>query len=227
MDRMNFSLRELKFDPSSAASMTFEGYGAVFGNVDSYGDVIDPGAFAVCLADVKAGRRAWPAMLSQHGGFGLVADDLTPIGVWEDLSEDGTGLRVKGRLADTPRGRDLYTLMRMEPRPAIDGLSIGFIPKEWEPRSKPDDPRRRIKRIDLLEISPVTFPANGRARVSSVKSLGTARDLERLLRDAGLSAAQAKAIAAGGFDALSASGTATARAVRDELTRRRASIAAL
>ena len=180
-------LTELKLAPSEAG-MKFTGYGSVFNNVDAYGDVIEPGAFAQFLADAKSGKQAWPAMLSQHGGFGLTAEDMTPVGVWTDLAEDGKGLKVEGMLADTPRGRELHTLMKMDPRPAIDGLSIGYIPKEWEPRSKPEDPRRRLKRIDLVEISPVTFPANRLARVQNVKSLddlSTLAEIEEYLREAG------------------------------------------
>lgn len=189
MDRKAFQLGGIKLAPSdSAGVMEFSGHGAVFGNVDSYGDVIEPGAFSSFLSDVKQGKQPWPAMLSQHGGWGTSADDMTPVGVWTELSEDGEGLRVVGRLADTPRGRELYTLMKMEPRAAIDGLSIGYIAKDWEPRSKPDDPRRRLKRIDLIEISPVTFPANGKARVKDIKSieaLSSLAEIEKHLRDAG------------------------------------------
>jgi len=202
MERLNLSLSELKFDPGEGAAkaMTFEGYGAAFNNVDSYGDVIMPGSFKQYLEEAQSGKQPWPAMLSQHGGWGISADDLTPVGVWMEMSENTLGLRVKGQLADTPRGRDLYTLMRMEPRPAINGLSISFIVKESEPRSKPEDPRRRIKRIDLLEISLVTFPANRRARVSGVKGIPTIREFEALLRDeAGLSRAEAEAVAQRGY----------------------------
>lgn len=206
MERLNLSLSELKFDPGEGAAkaMTFEGYGAAFNNVDSYGDVIMPGSFKQYLEEAQAGKQPWPAMLSQHGGWGISADDLTPVGVWTEMSENTLGLRVKGQLADTPRGRDLYTLMRMEPRPAINGLSIGFIVKEFEPRSKPEDPRRRIKRIDLMEISLVTFPANRRARVSGVKSIGTIREFEAFLREeGGFSWGQAKALASKGYAAFS------------------------
>lgn len=184
MEHIACGLIELKFDAGKADSMTFSGYGAVFGNVDAYGDIIEPGAFSAFLADVKSGRQRWPAMLSQHGGWGMSADDLTPVGVWTELAEDDKGLKIEGRFADTPRGRELYTLAKMEPRPAIDGLSIGYIAKEWEPRSKPEDPRRRLKRVDLIEISPVTFPANHKALVESVKSvdhLETLKDCEHTL----------------------------------------------
>lgn len=168
-------------------SMEFTGYGAAFNNIDSYGDVIAPGAFAAYLSDMHSGKQPWPAMLSQHGGYGS-AEEMTPIGVWTQLAEDGRGLQVTGKLADTPRGRELYTLMKMSPRPAIDGLSIGYIAKAYTPRSKPEDPRRKITQIDLMEISPVTFPANRNARVASVKSLeefGTLAEIEDCLRDVG------------------------------------------
>jgi HK97 family phage prohead protease len=189
---------ELKFVGNEQDDMLFSGYAAVFNNVDSYGDRIEPGAFAKFLSDANASVQHWPRMLSNHGGYGLTADDFNPIGQWIELSEDGTGLKAVGKLADTPRGREMWTLMKMQPRMAIDGLSIGYIPKEFEPRSKPEEPRRRIKRIDLLEISVVTFPANPLARVSAVKSigdLGDIREIEAFLREEkGFSWSEAKAL---------------------------------
>lgn len=195
-------LVELKFDGGGDAvtGMRFSGYGAVFGNIDKGGDLIEPGAFADFLADVRKGKQEWPAMLSQHGGMGLTAQDVTPVGLWHDLAEDGKGLRSDGEFADTERGRELYVLGKMKPRPAITGLSIGYIAKESVPRSKPDEPRRRLKRIDLIEISPVTFPMNGKARISSVKSIDfitTLADAETYLREVGgLSKSQAVAFIA-------------------------------
>lgn len=142
-------------------------------------------------------------MLSQHGGWQMSAEDITPIGVWTDFAEDGHGLKVTGQLADTPRGLEMYKLMKMSPRPAIDGMSIGYIAKEWEPRSKPEDPKRKLKRIDLIEVSIVTRPANGKARVESVKNDWTERDFERLLtRDAGLSRSDALVVINQGFKSL-------------------------
>lgn len=204
MQNLTCNLRELKFAADEGAqAMSFTGYGAVFGNVDSYGDVIEAGAFSKFLADVKAGNQPWPAMLSQHGGWQMSAEDMTPIGVWTDFAEDGHGLKVAGQLADTPRGLEMYKLMKMSPRPAIDGMSIGYIAKEWEPRSKPEDPKRKLKRIDLIEVSMVTRPANGKARVESVKSDWTERDFERLLtRDAGLSRSEALVVINQGFKSL-------------------------
>jgi hypothetical protein len=194
--RTDCGLREIKLAPSDTEGMTFSGYGAVFGNVDSYGDVIQPGAFADTLAATsKSGT--WPAMLLQHGGMGVSAEDMTPIGIWTELAEDGHGLKVSGKFADTARGREAYALLKMQPRPAIDGLSIGYIAKEWAQRSRPEEPRRTLKKVDLLEVSLVTFPANRQARISAVKSLeqiASLSDAEAFLREVGgLSKSQAVA----------------------------------
>jgi len=195
------NLIEVKALDDSDGQMRFSGYGAVFGNVDSYGDVIKKGAFKDTLRDAKS-SGIYPAMLSQHGGWGLTADDMTPIGLWDSLEEDDTGLKLEGIFAETQRGKEMYTLMKMTPRPAISGLSIGYIAKEYSIGTKPDEPRRTLKKVDLMEISPVTFPANGKARVQSVKNALSIRDLEGALRDVGLSQAEAKALLAGGYKAL-------------------------
>lgn len=201
MDRSFCKLGELKFAKDEVRS--FSGYGAVFGNVDFYGDVIRPGAFADSLAESKTSDR-WPAMLSQHGG--VFADDMMPIGVWTSLSEDGKGLLVEGVLADTPRGEEAYRLLKMQPRPALDGLSIGYRAKEWEVRTKPEEPRRTLKKIDLFEISIVTSPANPLARIDSVKAADMSeREIERLLaRDAGFSRSEVRAFMRDGFNGLKA-----------------------
>lgn len=199
MERAAVGLREVKLAQTETEGMTFEGYGAVFGNVDSYGDVIQPGAFAESLAASQKNGQ-WPAMLLQHGGWGMGAEDMTPIGIWTSMAEDGVGLKVSGKLADTARGREAYALLKMEPRPAINGLSIGYIAKEWAQRSKPEEPRRTLKKVDLLEVSLVTFPANGKARVSAVKAVDditTLADAETFLREVGgLSKSQAVAFIA-------------------------------
>lgn len=191
---------EIKLAADGNGEMTFSGYGAVFDNVDSYGDVIQKGAFVDTLARAKS-TNDWPVMLLQHGGWGMDSESMTPIGIWTLMEEDNIGLKVEGKFADTPRGREAWALAKMTPRPAINGLSIGYIPKEWSMRSRPEEPRRTLKKVDLLEVSLVTFPANPKARVQSVKSGLTVREAERALRDVGFSQTEAKAILAEGFKA--------------------------
>ncbi|MGE3346062.1 MAG: HK97 family phage prohead protease [Ramlibacter sp.] len=179
--------------------MRFKGYGAVFGNVDSYGDVIEPGAFAKSLAEAEK-SGSFPSMLLQHGGWGISAQDLMPVGVWDTLKEDAKGLASEGILAPIQRGQEAYTLLKMKPRPAITGLSIGYIPRKFTTGTKPEEPRRLLHEVELIEVSLVTFPANGKARVTSVKSEGfTERDFERLMQDAGLSRSEARVVINHGF----------------------------
>lgn len=193
---------EVKFLDDGADAGTFEGYGAVFGNVDSYGDVIQKGAFRDTLKDWKKAGKL-PPMLVQHGGWMMTDTDGLPVGKWEAMSEDDTGLAVKGRLInlDTERGKNIYGAMK---EGVLDGISIGYRAKEFALGTKPDEPRRTLKKIDLFEVSVVTFPANGAARVEAVKGaqgVRTIREFEDFLRDAGFSNAQAKAIASRGFKA--------------------------
>lgn len=188
---------ELKF--SGNDSMSFAGYASVFNVVDDYGDVIVPGAFAESLAESRRNGR-WPLMFLNHGVF-AGGFDYVPIGVWTDMAEDGKGLYVEGKLADTERGREVYALMKMKPRPALDGLSIGYNPKRWTSGTKPKEPRRTLEAVDLIEVSVVSLPANPKAKVTSVKHSEklTIFDAERALRAAGFSHNEVKAILAHGF----------------------------
>lgn len=193
---------EVKFAVDAQPGV-FSGYGAMFGNLDAYRDVIQPGAFKKSLADWKKQKRL-PPMLVQHGGWGVSDSDGLPIGVWTSMAEDDKGLLVEGRLInlDTDRGKQIHGAMKEK---ALDGLSIGFNVKEYTAGTKPEEPRRLLKAIDLVELSVVTMPANGLARISDVKSdrpFKTIREFEQFLRDeGGCSHAQAKAIAAQGFKA--------------------------
>ena len=187
MEHKFVKLTEVKASTKDGERL-FEGYGAVYGNLDSYKDIIVPGAFADFLKELKAGQHRWPAMLSQHGGFGLTSQDLTPIGAWTEITEDKDGLYVKGQLANTPRGLEMYELMKMSPRPAIDGMSIGYRVKEAidvQDENAPEE--RRLTKLHLREISPVTFPANELALVESVKSmideLDSMSSIERFFRE--------------------------------------------
>lgn len=202
----NCNLIEVKFAGSDSGTgtdeMTFSGYGAVFGNVDSGGDLIVKGAFKDTLREIKKTGQ-WPDMLMLHGGWGMGVADMTPVGVWTSMEEDDFGLKVEGKLADTPRGIEAYKLMKMTPRPAITGMSIGYFAKEFSIGTKPGEPPRTLKKVDLFELSLVTRPMNGKARVQAVKNgIPTIRIAEQALRDVGFSQQEAKAILAEGFKAI-------------------------
>lgn len=191
---------EIKLAANEADSKvgTISGYGSVFGNADAYGDVVQKGAFKATLADWKK-RKNLPKMFLQHGSFMGPAEDGIPIGKWTLMEEDDMGLKVEGELfaLDTQKGRYIYEGLKSG---ALDGLSIGYIPREVAYGKKPEEPPRTLKKVDLFEVSIVTFPANTEARVEAVKSIEdfvTLSEVEDFLRDAGrFSRSEAKTLMA-------------------------------
>ncbi len=171
----------------------FEGLASTFGNRDMAGDVVEPGAFAGTLA--RPGRIK---MLWQH-------DARAPIGVWEKIRETAAGLEVKGRLVlEVQQARETLALLKAG---AVDALSIGFSVMSGGAFFDRESGVRRIKAVELWEISVVTFPANPKARVERIKAhtahLPTEREFERrLMRDAGFSRSQARTVLKSGYKAL-------------------------
>jgi HK97 family phage prohead protease len=131
-----------------------EGYASLFGKRDQGGDVVRKGAYAASLkALTAAGRRV--KMLWQH-------DPSQPIGVWDEVREDGTGLYVKGRILDgVEKGREAAALLAAG---AIDGLSIGYRTLRAEKDGKG---QRLLSELELWEVSLVTFPMLPEARVAA------------------------------------------------------------
>jgi len=168
----------------------FSGYGSVFGEVDTYNEVVAPGAFQESLTELKAKGRKVP-ILWQHR-----ADQ--PLGTYESLKEDLKGLWVDGRLlvSAVSQAREAQALMKAG---AVTGLSIGYYVRESSYDEKTGI--RTLTRLDLLEVSLVTFPANDAARVDAIKmklahgGLPTLPEFESFLREAGFSKSKAAVIA--------------------------------
>ena len=168
---------------SVEADGTFKGYASVFGELDSYRDIVLPGAFKKSLENDFAAKGRNVPMLWQHNA-------ANPIGIYTEIKEDEVGLYVQGECnMDVQQGRECHSLMKQG---ALSGLSIGYntVTSEWDEKSL----SRKLMEVDLWEISPVTFPAGDSARVSSVKSIEgftTLSECEDALRDAGFSSKEA------------------------------------
>jgi len=177
----------------------FSGYGSVFNTEDSYGDVVVKGAFTESLQDWAAKGRM-PSLLWQH-------DVSEPIGVYTRMEEDDEGLYVEGRLLvdDDPLAKRAHAHLKAG---SLSGMSIGYsLPPEGWSHDKEKD-IYVLSKINLWEVSLVTFPANDEARVSQVKSIlshgqtPNIRQVEHCLRDVGFSARQAKAFIADGYSGI-------------------------
>ena len=139
---------ELKFaggKPVMTEGAVIEGYASRFGLPDQGGDIVAKGAFGASLARLAA-KGDKVRMLWQH-------DPTKPIGVWDEIREDETGLWVKGRLlSEVALAREAATLIEAG---AIDGLSIGYRTVRAE---KDQKGRRVLTEVELWEVSLVTFP---------------------------------------------------------------------
>jgi uncharacterized protein len=141
------------------AQGTLEGYASLYNIEDSQADLLAPGAFDASLKDWARQHRN-PPLLWQH-------DPAQPIGVWQMLKSDATGLYVRGQLFihEIAKAAEAYALLK---RGALSGLSIGFRPEVV--RRDAQRGVRVLERVKLYEISLVTFPALEAARVSAVKA---------------------------------------------------------
>lgn len=155
--RKDYRLEIKRLDESGE----FEGLASRTGNQDLQGDVVEQGAFKRTLDHRTKSGRAVP-VLWQH-------DFREPIGriMPADMVETDKGLEIKGRLTmSVARAREARDLASDG---VLGGMSIGFdIPKN---KAIFDEKLggRRIKELRLWEVSLVTFPANPKAVIHSVK----------------------------------------------------------
>ncbi|MBB3972773.1 HK97 family phage prohead protease [Hansschlegelia beijingensis] len=145
---------------------TLVGYAAVFERVATissyFKEQIASGAFADAIdGDILA--------LVEHDRSRVVG--RTKSGTLR-LAEDGKGLRVEIDVPDTTVGNDLWVLVE---RGDIAGMSFGFrvVKETWDESTTP--PTRTIEKLELVEVSAVTFPAYEDTEIG-VRSLQEFRD---------------------------------------------------
>ena len=184
LNQIDNPLSSCEFKFAGMQEGQFTAYASVFNGVDAFKDTIMPGAFEGTLKSRKQPVR----MFWQH-------DPGTPIGKWLDLREDDKGLLAVGEL--TPHNSHAENAYASLKHGAIDSLSIGFrIPSGGATNKAKEcdcsdtdwcmhQTGRDISKIDLIEISPVSLPADSNANVSSIKmeQITSLKDAELMLRD--------------------------------------------
>lgn len=145
----------------------FEGYGSMFGNVDSYDDIVVAGAFTETLPDflqngfVSVGHR-W--------------EDL-PVATFMDAHQDDKGLYVVAEFhSDEYSQRARTVMMERMSRGKGVGLSIGFSIKKGGASWAMDEEGmhsgiRLLTNLDLFEVAMVNMPANPQTWIEAGKML--------------------------------------------------------
>ncbi len=200
LDGLLFKDFEVKLEGSKGGA-EFEGYGSVFGALDSYNELVAPGAFTKSIAEIKASGRALPVLWNHNSS--------EPIGKYSDLAEDAHGLKVKGELLVESVGRAKETAALIAAG-VVSGLSIGYFVKDY---SRDEETGViTLKELRLREVSIVTFPANAEARIETIKAKLAGggelskRECEKLLRDAGFSKTEALRMLRAGYSGYSGEG---------------------
>lgn len=192
LERLTVWALELKTDISGKPDGYFEGYGSTFNNVDKGDDIIDPRAFDKTMEEHKA-AGTMPHMFFNH-------QSTEPVGDWKSMKCDSKGLHMSGMLwtgKGIAKSEQTYMMLKS---PTEKGLSIGYQTRNSE-RDQATGARRLLD-VAVKEVSPVAFPMNGKANITSIKSLmhegklSTVRQAEEYLRDAGFSGTEAKAFLA-------------------------------
>ncbi len=134
------------------------GYAAVFGNVDSYNETIDEGAFTDWIAENP--DKQIPIFWEHDHIFSC--EPATPIGRTDMLREDRHGLYYEGELSDTPKAQEIATLLEDG---AIKGASFAFKTLD---DYRDDDGVRHLAKLTITEVSPVNWGANPKAYIEAI-----------------------------------------------------------
>lgn len=157
IEHIDVAFEVKQIDDSDDEFFRFEGLASTFGNVDLVNDIVVRGAFKDSLVERT------PVILWQHKSD-------SPLGMPEDIRETEQGLFLKAKL---PKA-DTFVAGRVIPQikvGSISTMSIGFRTVE---RDFNDEGIRLLKKVDLLEVSLVTFPANELAKVTGFKTVNEA-----------------------------------------------------
>lgn len=137
----------------------FVGYASAFGNADSYGDVVQPGAFKKTLEEWAAKGATIPVLWGHD-----MTDPFANIGGVISAEEDESGLKVTAQLdMDNPTAVQVYRLLKGR---RIDTMSFAYSVRDSERK----DGLTHLLDLKIYEVSVVHVPANDQAQILAVKS---------------------------------------------------------
>ena len=137
----------------------FVAYASVFGHMDSYGDIVDRGAFTNTLAKSAEKGNVIPVLWGHD-----MYDPFANIGAVLEAEEDDYGLKVTGQLdLDNPTAMQVYRLIKGR---RTNTMSFAYTLV----RADQEADGFHIHELELHEVSIVQVPANELAEILAVKS---------------------------------------------------------
>jgi uncharacterized protein len=152
----------------------FVAYASVFGNIDSYGDVVVKGAFANDLARWEKSGNPIPLLFGHN-----MSDPDFNIGYVVKAEEDNVGLKVTAQLdLENPKAKQVYRMLKGR---RIDQMSFAYDVIDGSNETIDGQDVYAIRDMKLYEVSVVTVGANQETEVLAVKQMPVVAD--RILTD--------------------------------------------
>lgn len=146
-------LKEIRVSESEDGAV-IEGHAAVFnswsetlGGIFPFKEKVRKGAF-----NESIGRDDIRALFNHDPNYVLGRNRAGTL----ELVEDDVGLRVRITPPDTSWAKDIVTSIR---RGDISQMSIGFVVEEDKWSTEDGIDTRELRKVQLFDVSPVTFPA--------------------------------------------------------------------
>jgi HK97 family phage prohead protease len=141
----------------------FEAVVSVFGNVDSYGDVVMPGAFAETLAEWEKSGNPIPVLWSH-----LSHDPDYHIGYVVEAKETAEGLWVRGQLdLDAPKAKQVYRLLSGH---RVTQFSFAYDVLDAAYAERDGEKVYELRKLKVYEVGPTLIGANQETRLIGVKA---------------------------------------------------------
>jgi len=152
----------------------FVAYASVFGNVDSYGDIVTKGAFANDLKRWEKSGNPIPLLFAHN-----MADPDFNLGHVIKAEEDNVGLKVTAQLdLENPKAKQVYRMLKGR---RINQMSFAYDVVDGSTEKVDGEDVYEIRDMKLYEVSVVTVGANQETEILSVKQLPCVAD--RLLAE--------------------------------------------
>ena len=173
----NYKHQSIDIKDVDAKQGIVTGYFSAFGNVDSDGDIMMPGAFKRSIQDWGPDAKGRVKHLMNH-------DPSKPLGKIMELKEDGYGLYYRSKIGSHKLGQDFIKMVESD---LIKEHSIGFRILREQKNAEANE----IHEVMLFEGSSLTaWGANEATPIVNMKSItdlteykNTIRNFEKFIRD--------------------------------------------
>lgn len=141
----------------------FQAYASVFGNKDSYGDVVIPGAFAGSLKEWESSGSPIPLLFGHN-----MSDPDYNIGHVVEAVEDDHGLKVTAQLdLESPKAAQTYRLIKGR---RINQMSFAYDVLDGGPTKSDGEDAFELRKLKVYEVSVVPIGANQETEILAVKA---------------------------------------------------------